>query len=352
MGQHFISTYGALVNITVDDQGVDPTTGNFISRTSGMSLGQNCNASCDARPDASQAFNGTWLDTTFDPSRNDGHNIPQNATFSFTGSAVYVYGIQSQSVEVPLSDADIFFYVDGTSKGNYAFSATGPQNAYTYDQPLFYTDNLNESHHTLVIQNGRIGGGLSLMLLDSIVYTRDDVSEIVPSTTSGISATAPSLAATSITSAPMHGLTGSARTAVIATAIVVPTLAALALVALVFHIHRRRRPVRPASQDEAHPAKPWNQHTPVPFSIVAHVMSPPTAHTIAKVHPSSNQETSSMSITSASGSTSVDGYAKYEVRRYAAGYLDEKLDNSVEVAPPRYDSVFGVGRLQLPALKH
>lgn len=90
MAQHFASAYGALVNITVDDQGPDPTTGNLISRTSGMSLGQNCGVACDAQPDASQAYNGTWVDTTFDPSRTDEHNVPQNATFSFTGASTMI----------------------------------------------------------------------------------------------------------------------------------------------------------------------------------------------------------------------------------------------------------------------
>lgn len=83
-----------------------------------------------------------------------------------------MYGIQSQSEDAPLSDADILFYMDGTDRGHYTFSAMGPQNAYTYSQLLFSADNLDEIPHTLMIQNGRIGGELSLMLLDAIVYTR------------------------------------------------------------------------------------------------------------------------------------------------------------------------------------
>lgn len=84
---HSFHVYGALVNVTVDDQGVDPTTGQSLSRSSGITTGQTCGEACASRPDVSQAFNGTWLDTTFSAS-GSGHTIPQNVTFSFRGTFI------------------------------------------------------------------------------------------------------------------------------------------------------------------------------------------------------------------------------------------------------------------------
>ncbi|GJE89335.1 hypothetical protein PsYK624_054340 [Phanerochaete sordida] len=171
MAQHFASAYGTLVNITIDDQGHDPMTGNKLSRTSGISLGQTCGSACDAQPDPLRVFNGTWMDTTFIPGGKDEHGVPQSVTFSFTGTAVYVYGIQSQSINRPGSDADVLFYIDGAKEGNYKFTAKGPQSAYTYNQLLFSADDFDDIPHTLMSQNGRIGGGSTLLLLDFIVYT-------------------------------------------------------------------------------------------------------------------------------------------------------------------------------------
>ncbi|EKM60240.1 uncharacterized protein PHACADRAFT_167655 [Phanerochaete carnosa HHB-10118-sp] len=166
----FISASSALTNVTVDDQGADPTTTYGISYTSGWSIGQTCTG-CSAQPDPAQAHGGTWHDTTYDPSI-EGRNTPQNATFDFTGSAVYVYGILSHSTTAPVSGADITFFIDGVKRGSFSFTPNGPQNTYTYNQLLFTIDGLEEASHAFVLQNGQIDGPISLVLLDYLIYTK------------------------------------------------------------------------------------------------------------------------------------------------------------------------------------
>lgn len=77
-----------LVNITVDDSGLDPVTGSRIAfaPSDAWSFGQDCTA-CTARPDPNQAFMHTWHDGTFNPiagSTNDPNTV-LTATFQFQG---------------------------------------------------------------------------------------------------------------------------------------------------------------------------------------------------------------------------------------------------------------------------
>ena len=77
-------TSAALLNVTVDDQGDDPTTTYGVSYTANdWNIGQTCKG-CQAQPDASMAHGGTWHDATYDPSIAS-RATPQNATFDFTG---------------------------------------------------------------------------------------------------------------------------------------------------------------------------------------------------------------------------------------------------------------------------
>ncbi|GJE89253.1 hypothetical protein PsYK624_053490 [Phanerochaete sordida] len=161
--------FAALVNVTVDDQGADPTSKYGFSFNPPWIIGQNC-PGCEAKPDPKQAHGGTWSDITYDPS-SPTRTIPQNATFDFTGSAIYVYGIQSQSTTNPVSEADTVFYIDGTRLGNYKFTPNSTGDAYTYNQLLFKAEGLGQASHVLQIQNGQIGGPISLTLLDYLVYS-------------------------------------------------------------------------------------------------------------------------------------------------------------------------------------
>lgn len=76
----FTSASAALINVTVDDEAADPSSGSKISYGSGGAFGPKCSR-CAAQPDAGQAYKGSWHDATPDSLVT----TPQNATFRFTG---------------------------------------------------------------------------------------------------------------------------------------------------------------------------------------------------------------------------------------------------------------------------
>ena len=74
----------ALTNVTVDDQGVDPRTGEVISYTPANGAWIEKCQKCSTQPNPEQAFNQTWHDATY---RDDGNGQTDvdTATFEFTG---------------------------------------------------------------------------------------------------------------------------------------------------------------------------------------------------------------------------------------------------------------------------
>lgn len=162
----FPSVFAALVTVTVDD-----TNGGQISyNPSGdWSFGPSC-TNCLAHPDASQAFDGTWRDTTYVPSIG----TVLTAELSFTGSAVSVYGILGHGPT--FSATDLHFFIDNQEVAQYSQTIdNGNNNDFDYNVLLFSTNSLSNSPHTLTIQNGHNGGTqMSLILLDRIVYSYDD----------------------------------------------------------------------------------------------------------------------------------------------------------------------------------
>lgn len=80
-----------------------------------------------------------------------------------------MYGIQSDSKSTP-STADVFFFIDEKLYGTYTYTPGGTSN-FTYDVLLFSVDSIPPKIHALRIENGRQNGGVSLLLLDYLVYT-------------------------------------------------------------------------------------------------------------------------------------------------------------------------------------
>ena len=81
-----LSVSAKLVNVTVDDAGVDPVTGldiQFLPLDRWNEVIGGC-TSCSAKADPSQANNMTWHDTTYDPNSTLENEL-QTATFRFNG---------------------------------------------------------------------------------------------------------------------------------------------------------------------------------------------------------------------------------------------------------------------------
>ena len=82
--------FAGLVNVTIDDQSGDPTTGGHINYTpsDAWQVGQTCQ-SCTAKPaPADDAYMGTWTDASFNPSGTSTNDDPGEiirASVSFVG---------------------------------------------------------------------------------------------------------------------------------------------------------------------------------------------------------------------------------------------------------------------------
>jgi hypothetical protein len=64
--------------------------------------------------------------------------------------------------------SDMSFFIDSIPAG--VFASPLP-NTLQYGALVFVNESLTPGNHTLVIQNGRLGGSRSLMMLDYIVYS-------------------------------------------------------------------------------------------------------------------------------------------------------------------------------------
>ncbi|KAJ3574938.1 hypothetical protein NP233_g1419 [Leucocoprinus birnbaumii] len=148
-----------LVNVTVDDAGVDPLTGQMISYSAtvttftGWKAQPGCGANCSLAPDAKYAYNGTWHDGS----------VGAYAQFSFT--AVYVWCI------IPQGIANISFGIDNNSYVG-TYMTTTPETGFAY-RALVFSKIMPEGPHILTL-NSNVNG---VVLLDCITYTYDNTSE-------------------------------------------------------------------------------------------------------------------------------------------------------------------------------
>ncbi|KAH6916756.1 hypothetical protein BKA70DRAFT_310947 [Coprinopsis sp. MPI-PUGE-AT-0042] len=167
---------GFLVNSTIDDGFPDPRTGTTISYIppEAWNKGGTCEA-CTARPSATELYNNTWHDSTFNTVRgsNDFPNTPLSASVTFSGSAIYVYCALAKTTSAPFGNSDMTFYIDGDLVGAFFRMAPGTP-GYEYDVLVYQNTSIPEGQHTFTLTNGRVDGIRSLVLLDRIVYTYED----------------------------------------------------------------------------------------------------------------------------------------------------------------------------------
>ncbi|SJL05382.1 uncharacterized protein ARMOST_08749 [Armillaria ostoyae] len=165
------SALATLVNVTVDDQNGDPTTRDTISYTPADAWVVNspCN-NCSTQVDASKAWNETWHVGKFS---NKSTSVLQ-ASYPFSGTAVYVNCILAHTAEHPTGRSDMTFFIDGVQVGIYSSEPDTSSPGYDYNVTVFAHERLSSGRHIIQIQSGHIGGSASLILLDSIIYSHDD----------------------------------------------------------------------------------------------------------------------------------------------------------------------------------
>ena len=154
------------MNVTVDDQFGDPTTGSSPKYSTPWVVGsptENC-PNCrfnSSNLDLTQIYRQTWHDTTHFPSET-----PATITVHFTGSAVYVFNLLPNTVPGAVTFANIYFSIDGEDVGTFTRS---PDSSSTilYNQLVFHNTALHYGSHTLVMTPG----SNLLTLFDYLVYT-------------------------------------------------------------------------------------------------------------------------------------------------------------------------------------
>jgi hypothetical protein len=66
--------------------------------------------------------------------------------------------------------SDMRFLIDSLPAGTFTRSSFS-YDAFRYNTLVFAVESLSEGNHTLVIQNGELGGTKSLVMLDYIIYS-------------------------------------------------------------------------------------------------------------------------------------------------------------------------------------
>ncbi|KAI5116467.1 hypothetical protein M0805_006727 [Coniferiporia weirii] len=160
---------GVLVNRTIDDQLGDSVTGVLPiyegPPADNWQQGATCKG-CEAQPDPSLAFRGTWHDATWNPG-DPGEKV---VTVGFTGSAVYVFIILENSVQFTTLTS-LSFTIDGELVGSFVHAPTTSTD-YEYNVTAYANDNLANTQHTLIMQTA--GNNATLILFDYLVYSVDD----------------------------------------------------------------------------------------------------------------------------------------------------------------------------------
>ncbi|THU80173.1 hypothetical protein K435DRAFT_785537 [Dendrothele bispora CBS 962.96] len=171
-----------LVNRTIDDT-IQDSSGNSVQYSPNEPGRRAWNvggcSQCAAKGlDTTQLFDKTWHDGTYnpDPGSNDFPNVPLNASFSFTGTAIYVFCAIAKTTTNPTGNSDMSFYIDDVLSGTFVKQAPGVQ-GYDYNVLVYKNESLSPGQHNFRLQNGHVNGTKSLVLLDKIVYTFDDGSD-------------------------------------------------------------------------------------------------------------------------------------------------------------------------------
>ncbi|KAL5533481.1 hypothetical protein ACEPAF_5257 [Sanghuangporus sanghuang] len=259
-----LQIHGYEVNVTIDDQFGDPTTGQVIqyNPSGAWQSGQSCEP-CTAKPrPISNAHNGTWTDGTFFPQGTGTNGFSGqiiSASVPFIGTAVYVQAILTGSITSPDGNSDFTFYIDNVTSGVFQRAPNG-DNTYQFNQTVFSRTGLSNSLHTLTIESGR-AGNKSLVLLDSIIYTKENQN----STSSSNSTSSP------------ESSSSSSNVGIIVGPVVGGVIVAGAIIALLFFLRRRRQGQRvrilldSPPMESVSPARAGSTSNPGPNNDASHI---------------------------------------------------------------------------------
>ncbi|KAL4250514.1 hypothetical protein AB1N83_013690 [Pleurotus pulmonarius] len=124
----------------------------------------------------SRTTNGTWS-TSLYVQNSPLADQPPTVSFEFLGTAVYVNCVLIPQDKLGIAaNSDMLFTLDGVAVGRFAPEA--PKSGEISISTVFKVEDLSAETHTLHIQNGLESGKathkISVLALDSIIYTTND----------------------------------------------------------------------------------------------------------------------------------------------------------------------------------
>lgn len=130
--------------------------------------------------DPTQLSTGTLYSTLFNVTSSA---VPQNATIQFYGKQPWDESLSGHLLFIRLGtkidvigvlftefQADYLFYIDSRLSGSFSFTGATPPRTFLYNQTFYSNNTLLNETHVLQVQNGRLGGDSSLIMLDSFSF--------------------------------------------------------------------------------------------------------------------------------------------------------------------------------------
>ncbi|KAI1782902.1 hypothetical protein LXA43DRAFT_1137095 [Ganoderma leucocontextum] len=238
----FVPVTSTLVNVTVDDQLGDRTTGlipEYLPNDGTWHVGspaEDC-STCKLTPstfDLTQVYEETWHDATYSPPRT-----PATITVQFTGTAVYVFNILPNTLSNTTTVVNISFSIDGTDVGTFTRS---PDSSSTilYNQLVYQNTALTDVAHTLIMTAG--GDSKSLVLFDYLLYTtQSNDTTSTSASTSTTTQSSPTSTSTPIDSSLDQSSPSSTPVGAIVGAVIGSLICLLGMVIVACHLRRRIR---------------------------------------------------------------------------------------------------------------
>ncbi|KAH9918950.1 uncharacterized protein B0H18DRAFT_860835, partial [Fomitopsis serialis] len=131
-------------NRTIDDYYGDSATRALPVYSDGWNYGPAC-PGCFVQPDVKMTFDQSWHDTTVSV-----YSAPENISLSFTGTAVWVYGVVPNYVRAANTLVNVTFELDGAPAGAYTHVPSTAAD-YMYNVTLYSATALANTPHTLVM---------------------------------------------------------------------------------------------------------------------------------------------------------------------------------------------------------
>ena len=76
--------------------------------------------------------------------------------------------MHAHSTSSPVGDADYHIFIDGVQSGTYSWKAPGGS-GYDYNVLYYANSSLPYTSHSLTLQNGKVGGHVSLCMFDYFI---------------------------------------------------------------------------------------------------------------------------------------------------------------------------------------